>query len=424
MKQTKTAILSIGSEILEGRILNTNSQWLSKNLSSMGFNVAMTATCNDVISEIKDSAKFLLKTADLLIVTGGLGPTTDDITRDGIAELVDLPLKEHPDALENIKEFFAKRNREVKNTNIRQALVPEGSKIFRNEVGTAPGFCSSMTLDGKTKHIISMPGPPIELKEMFNSYGISLIENLGLSAKPLYEKAIRVFGVGESTLGEIIEELDIPKSVDIAYRYSYPEIQILFKSTTKEDTETAAKLSKAAIKYDVIFSESENVHLPETLHNLLIKKGKTISFAESCTGGLVSKLLTDFSGSSAYLLGSGVTYANSAKTKLLNVSPNTLESKGAVSSETAKEMAKGVRDLFGSDIAVSITGIAGPTGGTEEKPVGTFHIGFLMGDELISYKYFRPGAREQIRLYAAHAALDLVRRKLLDLPPHGYVKSE
>ena len=424
MTQAKAAILSIGSEILEGRILNTNSQWLSKNLCSMGFNVCLTATCNDVISEIKESAEFLLKTADLLIVTGGLGPTTDDITRDGIAELVGLPLEENSDALENIKEFFTKRDREVKDSNTRQALVPKGSKILRNEVGTAPGFCSSITLDGKVKHIISMPGPPVELKEMFNTYGISLIENLGLSTKPLYEKAIRVFGVGESTLGEIVEELDIPKSVDIAYRYSYPEIQILFKSANKEDIDKSYKLSKAAIKSDVIFSESEDIHLPETLHNLLIEKEKTIAFAESCTGGLVSKLLTDVSGSSAYLLASGVTYSNSAKTKLLNVSADTLESKGAVSSETAKEMAKGIREFFGSDIGVSITGIAGPTGGTEEKPVGTFHIGFSMGDELVSYKYFIPSAREQVRSFAAHAALDLTRRKLLDLPPHGFIKPE
>ncbi|MCB0318478.1 MAG: competence/damage-inducible protein A, partial [Bdellovibrionales bacterium] len=403
--QTKAAILCIGSELLEGRILNSNFQWLAKNLYNLGFKISAELTCDDIISDIVSFATTMLINADLLILTGGLGPTSDDLTREAVSKLVGKPLEENAEALENIKDFFSKRGRNLKQANLRQALVPQDSVILKNLVGTAPGFCLKTIIDSKEKFIISMPGPPLELQEMFKNFVIPIIESKEFNRNKFHQRFLRVFGIPESTLGEIINSLTIPNEVEVAYRYSFPIVQILFKSFNESKVETALELTKNAVDINCVISETEDLSLAELVHSLLLKNNKTISFAESCTGGLISKMLTDLPGSSAYLLGSAVTYSNQSKTRVLNVDPSIIKENGAVSSQTAKSMAIGASSIFDSQIAVSVTGIAGPDGGSAEKPVGSFYIGLNYENKVSAHQYFFPSTRKNIRLYAAHVAL-------------------
>ncbi|MEZ4753785.1 MAG: competence/damage-inducible protein A [Bdellovibrionota bacterium] len=410
--------------MLEGRILNTNAQWLSRKLYSLGFKVTAIAVCDDVISEINESSKKLLDSADILISTGGLGPTSDDITREAYEKFLQVPLVTNQLALNEIKAYFDLRKREMNDLNVRQALMPKAAIMLSNKVGTAPGFAYWIKLASEKKLLIVLPGPPRELYEMYQSFVIPLLESAEFTRIQVCEKILRIFGVGESSLQSLITPLKLPSSVEIAYRYHFPEVQILLKSLNHAETEAAYQALKNHIPSDVVFSESAEISLAETVHNLLIDKRQSLSLAESCTGGLISKLLTDISGSSEYLLGAGVTYANSAKQKLLNVTAETLATKGAVSFEAARQMADGARKFFGSELAISVTGIAGPSGGSADKPVGTFYLGFASSSESQAYQGFFSGTRDTIRKFAAFAALDLLRRKLLNLPPHGILRSE
>jgi nicotinamide-nucleotide amidase len=366
----------------------------------------------DNMDRVLESLKIAKSRSHYIFVTGGLGPTEDDITRDAISVFTNHPLKEDPLSKEKIMEYFQKKNSPMPPSNLKQALIPDGSQILYNNFGTAPGFI--LTLEDR--FIVSLPGPPQEMQSMFENEVIpSLFSNFQTT---IASKFIKVFGMGESSVEENIMDLVLNQtSPTIATYASYADVTI--RLTAKNDAGAGDEI------FEPVFSEvlkrlgkhvysTDHEDLNQVVANLLLKKKVTISTAESCTGGLLAKSLTDVPGiSQAYQTGF-VTYSNQAKIKALGVSPQTLEKYGAVSGHTALEMAIGARLNSRSDISLSITGIAGPDGGTEEKPVGLVYIGFSSAKNSFAKELRLSGNRDKIRNFTTLHALNIIREYLLD----------
>jgi nicotinamide-nucleotide amidase len=417
--QTPVSILCTGSEILDGRIDDSNSRFLIQALEELGVHAGQILACRDDIASIRKSIEFLLSHSRLLIISGGLGPTSDDVTREAVAEFAGHPLYLDAQALTDLKDLYQRRKRNFDSSNTKQAQFPQGSVVLKNPVGTAAGF----RLDaGAGKQIFVVPGVPHELKRMFNDHIAPIIRHEFGTATAQPSRYLHVFGLPESKVGELVERNPVPPGISISYRAHYPEIIIKISSDdasapVAEFTEHA----KEAIGKDFIFSELPEQTFDQALHSLLSEKGKTIALAESCTGGLLGSLLTSNPGSSKYFLGGVIAYSNEIKSSQLHVPRDLIDSKGAVSVEVAECMAKGARDVFSSDLGVSITGIAGPEGGSTEKPVGTFFVGFASHDRTQAFHCFAAASRNMLRTFASFTALDIVRRYLLgyDLRPSG-----
>ena len=367
-------ILCIGTEVLIGDIVNTNAAYLGKHLSEAGFNVYYHTVCGDNRARMTECMRLALSRSDLVFITGGLGPTYDDITKEVAAELFGLPLVEHAEILERLKAYFAARGRVMTDNNRKQALIPDGAHIFENRFGTADGLAVS---DGK-KTLILMPGPPNEMRPMFEN---EVLPYLSVhSDHVLVSSNVHIFGMGESSVESALAELmKTSENPTIAPYIGEGEVRLRV-SARAENAEKAGKLIAPVVEKirETLGNAVYGVDVP-SLESVLAEKlkaaHKTISFAESCTGGLISKRFTDVPGASEVFGFGFVTYANEAKIKLLGVSPETLEKHGAVSPETAREMAVGAKNVSGADFAVAVTGIAGPTGGTPEKPVGLVYMG-------------------------------------------------
>ncbi|MGL6185712.1 MAG: competence/damage-inducible protein A [Clostridium chrysemydis] len=410
----KCEILSIGTELLLGDILNTNAQFLSKELANLGLDVYYQGVVGDNKERILKAFEEGFKRSEIILTTGGLGPTKDDLTKELAAEYLGLDLKLHKESLESIKDYFKKLGRECVKSNEKQAYFPEEAIILKNNFGTAPG--AIMKKDNKT--IIILPGPPKEMKPMFLNEARPYLEKL--TETTIVSDIIRIFGVGESKVDELLEDLiRDSKNPTVAPYAKEGEVilRVTSKGSSKKECEDLNKPVISKIKEvlkDNVYGMGEDP-IQFAVAKSLVLKGLTIGSAESCTGGLIAARLIDYPGVSSAFLEGAVTYSNEAKIRTLKVKEETLNSFGAVSEETAKEMAEGIAKRCGSDIGISTTGIAGPGGGTEEKPVGLVYIGIYVKGKVYAKKHTFTGNREAVRNRACMTALDMVRREILKI---------
>lgn len=408
-------IIAIGSELLTPDRTDTNSLWLTSKLNQIGIEVKLKTIVGDDQSRLEETIKDALKRSDVVISTGGLGPTEDDITRVVSARAVGRELVYHTELEADLRERFKRWGREMPEINKRQAYVIEGAEILPNPNGSAVG----MSVEIGEKFLVILPGPPRENQPMFENF---VFPKLREKSGEVFvkRKILRVAGIGESAVDEAIAPIyKLYETVDTSILFNKSEIEIHL--IAHADSETAADeiLEEIAAKIveklgGAVFALNGEL-MEEVIGNLLKERGETVSVAESCTGGLIGERLTDVAGASAYFVQGVVAYANEAKINTLKVPAEIIEKTGAVSAETAEAMAKGMRELAQTDYAISVTGIAGPDGGTDEKPVGTVFIGYADESRVKSFKIVLPGDRYLIRWRASQAALEYLRRKILQV---------
>ena len=410
----KVEVINTGTELLLGDILNSNFQYLSRRLNSMGFDVLYQTTVGDNPGRMKQVLEQAMTRADIVITSGGLGPTRGDITKEMVMEVCHTEAYLDLDTWGRIDAFFQNKGTCAPANNDKQAYVPIGAEVLQNEVGTAPGLW--LEYNGKT--FIMLPGPPSELIDVCEKQLWPRMQQRFSSQGIILSRVLHLRGIGESKVAEVIDSLIIAQSnptIAIYARYG----EIIIRITAKADNvDKANKLldkceQELRAYLDNYIYGVDDDSLAAALGKLLLAKGKTISFAESCSGGLASSLITDVAGSSEYLLGSVVTYTNMAKNKLINVQQDTLDRYGAVSRETACEMAVGVRRLLGSDYGVSITGNAGP-GASEGKPVGLVYIAVATEDALYWQEHHFASTRTENKLRIALTAISMVIDKILE----------
>ena len=404
-------LLSVGTEILLGDIVNTNAQFLAKELASMGIDIYYQSVVGDNKERMLQAFKEGLSRSDMIITTGGLGPTKDDMTKELACEYFGYKCELHEESLESIKEYFRRMGREFVESNEKQAYFPKEAIILKNNAGTAPG--AIIKKDDKT--IIVLPGPPSEMKRMFNESVRPYLEKL--TGYTIVSEVVRIHGVGESKVEELVQDLiDNGKNPTVAPYAKEGEVilRVTAKAKTKEEGEKLIDPVLTEIKNrlgDSIYNIGEE-GLNLTVAKLLVDKKLTIGTSESCTGGLLGAGLIDYPGISSSFLEGAITYSNEAKIKTLGVKEETLEKFGAVSEETAREMAEGIRKRCGADIGVSTTGIAGPDGGTDDKPVGLVYIGLSIGDKTIVTRNVFNGDRNSVRRRACLKAFDMIRLEI------------
>lgn len=407
-----TKIIAIGNELLRGDILDTNTAWLATSLNHIGFSLAGASLALDNVDEICRELEFASKSSDLVICTGGLGPTADDLTRDALAKFLNVDLELSQESLSRLEAQAKRRGRELYETGRRQAYFPKGAEIFVNTLGTADAF---LVKKGKCL-VVCLPGVPREMK-LFYERDLKpwLVKNYP-EVKKVYHKHLRIFGISESYIGKCVEECRLPKSIEVSYRASFPEVKLSFFSKVESEVIQAEKAVSEKMGEEFIFSREENEHLASVVFNLLLREKKTLSLAESCSGGKLADQIISIPGSSKVLLASVVSYSNEAKKEFLLVSEETIREQGAVSAEVALEMAEGIRERTGSDYAISVTGIAGPDGGSEEKPVGSVWIGLATTEVSEAHYFCYSTERNAFRTYVSTLALDLLRRLILNYP--------
>ena len=402
------AVLCIGTELTRGELVNSNATWLAEALTTIGFEVLAIDCVDDDRGRIEAVLTRLSLAHEVVVCTGGLGPTTDDITTECAARLAGVDLVRDEPSLDAIRERLLRFGRQMAFSNQKQADFPRGSRILPNPNGTAPGF--ELKLNRALAYF--MPGVPFEMKAMFESFVEPGI--LPLVGDRHFQVLLRTFGLPESEVNDRLIGIEAEHGVIIGYRATMPEIEVkvLARAATVAEAQARAELGARAVRErlgdDVIFGEGK-ARFPEAVCRVLETKGLTLALAESCTGGLVSELITAHSGASAVYRGGAVTYANDAKIALLGVPAVLLARYGAVSAEVARAMAEGARAAFNTDIALSLTGIAGPTGGNEEKPVGLVHYAVATANGVSDRRVVFIGNRDQIRRRAAFAGLALLR---------------
>ncbi|TFV97895.1 competence/damage-inducible protein A [Algoriphagus kandeliae] len=375
MKLVKAEIIAIGDELLYGQIMDTNSHWISKELDLVGVKVVRKTTVGDNRKDILDAFSEAEKKADLVLITGGLGPTQDDLTKPLLAEYFECPIQEVPEAVAAITEFFKRRGREMTPLNILQGHLPSCCEYVPNEVGTAPG----MWFERNGTYWMSMPGVPHEMKKLMKDFVLPKLPQI-FELPVIHHKVIKTAGIGESWLADLIKDWEnaLPEHIKLAYLPSLGHVKLRLTGfgtnleQIQAEIENQIELVFPTIQKYVYGYNEES--LETAIGKLLKEKGKTLALAESCSGGYITHLITTVPGSSEYLQGAVVPYHNQFKEKILGVKKETLETVGAVSEETVEQMSQGVRKLFGADFGLASSGIAGPDGGTPEKPVGTVWI--------------------------------------------------
>jgi nicotinamide-nucleotide amidase len=404
-------LLSIGTELTTGVITDTNSSWLSRHLAELGMAVTRHVTLSDDRADIHRAIADAAARCELLIVTGGIGPTADDLTRFGLADALATTLEENAEALEQIRGFFARWGREMSAANRIQALLPRGSSPLENATGTAPVMVAPL---GDCR-IICLPGVPSEMKRMFDDHVAPALA--ALDARPVIViRALHTFGAAEAEVAQRIEHLMRPgrnPAVGTTASDAVISVRIVARAEAGEAADVLADQDQAEVAGllgDLVFGRAEET-LATAVARLLIERRATVSTAESCTGGLLAKLLTDVPGSSAYFLRGYVTYANEAKIELVGVPAELIHEHGSVSEPVARVMAHGCRERSGSDFALSVTGVAGPTGGSAEKPVGLVYIGLAdaAGVEVKRCLFGAHLSRESIRDRTCKTALNMLR---------------
>lgn len=407
-------IISVGTELLLGNIANTDAQTLSQGLSELGIDVYFHTVVGDNPERLKSAIALARERSDIIITTGGLGPTVDDLTKQTIAECFGKKLEFHEDIAEKIESYFQKIGREMTKNNLQQAYLPEGCQVLENSWGTAPGC--AFELEGK--HVIMLPGPPSECQAMFQNRAYPYL--LKLSDSVICSRSVRIFGMGESAVEDLLSDMMKTMQNPTVAPYA-KEGEVMVRITAKAETACLAGtmidpvLARVReILGDVIYAVDVD-SLEETILNLLSENKKTLAVAESCTGGMLSKRLTDIPGASAVFLGGAVTYSNDSKNAVLGVPPDMIEGCGAVSEQVARAMAAGTRRVFSSDLGLGITGIAGPDGGSDEKSVGTVYIALDSEGFTFCRKLNLGMSRARTRITACNYAMDLVRRFLTGL---------
>jgi len=412
-------LINTGSELMLGRILNTHQQWICRQMADLGYTVSRQVAISDTATDIEAAIREALGRADLIITTGGLGPTSDDLTREMVAKLLGKTLREDPEAVQNIERFFEVRQRPMPDRIKTQALVPEGAIVLQNAHGLAPGVAVELNPNpfraGAGALLIMLPGPPRELRPMFRESVIPLLRQKLAAESVFLSRTLRTVGIGESVIQEKIATALarlVQSGMDVGYCASTGQVDIrlaAFGDQSKTLIAEAEQIVRDQIGAHIFGVEEET--LESVIIHALTSSGKTLALAESCTGGYIAHRLTNVPGASAVLLAGLVTYSNAVKEKFLGVQSETLKSHGAVSEPVALEMAEGARRETKADYAISVTGIAGPTGGTPDKPVGTVFIGLATPLKTFVRKYYNPYDRETFKQVTSHQALDLLRRK-------------
>lgn len=412
----QTELITIGDEILFGQTIDTNSAWMGKKLNALGIQVSQITSIKDEREAIK---KALLaaehSAASLVLITGGLGPTKDDITKHVLSEYFGTYLERNQEVLEKIQSFFKERGREMLESNNQQADLPKACTILLNEMGTASG----MWFERNDTIFVSMPGVPYEMKHLMSEQVLPRLQEI-FQLPAIFHKTIMTEGIGESFLVEIIKDWEISliaEDIKIAYLPSPGIVRVRLTAMGTEIEPLQEKVNRKAqeLHYLIpqyIFGE-DDISMEEALGNLLKEKGKTIASAESCTGGYIAHLLTNRPGSSAFYLGGFISYDNQVKVEVLNVDKDSIKEEGAVSETVVKQMANGARNLLKTDLAIATSGIAGPDGGTDEKPVGTVWIAVASTSGVIAKKFLFEKNRDRNIRRSAMSAMSMVRKVLI-----------
>jgi nicotinamide-nucleotide amidase len=416
-------IICVGTELLLGDILNTNAQFLAQQLASLGIPHYYQTVVGDNPVRLKQAIAIAIErnllpnSTAVLIFTGGLGPTLDDLTHETIADFFSTPLVEHPEILEDIARKYAQRGREMTPSNRKQALIPSGAKILPNPIGTAPGI---VWQPRPNLAILTFPGVPSEMHRMWQETAVPYLKSLGFGREIIYSRTLKFWGIAESALAENVSAfLKLPNPTVAPYA---AKGEVKLRVSAKASSATAAEQLIAPVEQQLQqiaglnYFGADDETLASVVGKLLIAAGETLSVAESCTGGALGQMLTSVAGSSRYFMGGIISYDNSIKISLLGVNPQDLVQQGAVSAVVAEQMADGVRKRLSTTWGLSITGIAGPDGGTPAKPVGLVYIGLAGangGVQSFEYRFGQGRERDLIRHFSTCNALDLLRRKLL-----------
>ncbi|MBR8831535.1 MAG: putative competence-damage inducible protein [Chroococcopsis gigantea SAG 12.99] len=411
-------IICVGTELLLGDIVNTNAQFLALELASLGIPHYFQTVVGDNIDRLCSAIEIASGRADILIFTGGLGPTPDDLTHDAIGAFFKSPLVEYPEIVADITTKFARIDRPMTPSNLKQALLPGGASILPNPSGTAPGI---IWQPRPGLSLLTFPGVPSEMRKMWRETAVTYLKSLGWGSNIIYSRLMRFYGIGESALAAKVTHLFDSSNPTVAPYAGMGEVRLRVSAYASSQTQAVSLIEPVAQEIISIagldYFGSDDDSLASIVSTLLLERGETLSVAESCTGGGLGQMLTDMPGSSAYFKGGVIAYDNSVKASLLGVDSSALELHGAVSETVASQMARGVRDRLGTDWGVSITGIAGPGGGTETKPVGLVYIGLANPQgEVKSFEYRFSSYRDRltIRSLSALSALDRLRRYLLE----------
>lgn len=406
-------LICVGTELLLGNIVNTNAAFISEKCAMLGLSMYYQSVVGDNPERLEEMLLHAKERSDIIILSGGLGPTKDDLTKETAAKVMGKELVEDAQAREEIERFMGKLGNTVTDNNWKQALVPKNCTVLYNENGTAPGIIME---DGSTRMIL-LPGPPNELVPMFEEQVFPYLQDL--QPEVICSKMVKLCGIGESAAETEILDLIDAKNPTVAPYAKTGEVHL--RITVKAESEERAFAMIAPVEEELqrrfgnlIFTDEPQITLEMAVYELLKQHHLTVTTAESCTGGLLAGRLVNVSGISEYFKEGYITYSNEAKEKLLGVSHDTLEKYGAVSPQTAEEMAKGGAKAAGADICVAVTGIAGPDGGTEEKPVGLVYISCCCKGKISTEKKLYTGSRSKIREYSVATALTLLRKTILD----------
>ena len=408
-------IITIGDEILIGQIIDTNSAWIGQLLNKHGFRISKIITVGDGEKEIYDAIESGMNQSDLVLLTGGLGPTKDDITKKVIADYFEVGMEFSEETWVKISKFFEHIGRTTTPAHRQQCYMPSNVNLLYNKMGTAPG----MWFEKDNKVLISMPGVPYEMKYIMEHQVLSKIKDK-FSTTPIAHRTIRTAGMGESKIAERVQEIEanLPDFIKLAFLPNLGHVRLRLTGIHESETELNQILDKKVKEIEAEISDIvyaiEDISLEEVVNKRMIEDDLTIATAESCTGGYLAHRLTSIPGSSAYFKGSIVAYANKVKVNQLAVNEKTLEEHGAVSEETVQEMVKGCLNSFQTDIAIATSGIAGPTGGTPNKPVGTIWIAIGNMEEIITLKLQLGKNRLKNIEYTANVALNLLLKFLID----------
>lgn len=402
-------IITIGDEILIGQIIDTNSAWMAQELNAVGIRVKQISSVSDDREHILKALDEAQQRADIILITGGLGPTKDDITKKTLSEYFSVDMRLDEEALANVTRIFAKYNRPLLEVNRLQAMVPANCEVVNNHNGTAPG----MWFNHKGKVLVSMPGVPHEMMYMIEQQVIPKLKAI-FTLPVIIHKTLLTVGEGESFLAERIADIEdsLPSHIKLAYLPKLGQVRLRLSGYGENGETLQNEINSFATQLTQrlgnIVAADEDIALEKAIMNRLEERGETISIAESCTGGYLSQLFTQHAGSSATFLGGAVSYSNQLKESILGVNPATIEQFGAVSEQTATEMVQGALKQFKSTYAISITGIAGPTGGTDAKPVGTVWIGVAGNGEMLVRKFQFGNKRRQNIERSAITALGML----------------
>ena len=411
----KASIVSIGNEVLSGQTVDTNASYLSRKLLSIGIPVVSSYTITDDVDSILRALNLASGDADVVLATGGLGPTDDDLTRQGFAKFMGTELQLENELLERIEDFFTRRNLRMPEGNKIQAYIPSGAKALANNIGTAPGIMA----DVECKLLIALPGVPSEMERMFEESVFAELRKLVSEPQQagMVIRKLKCFGAGESTIAELLGSLcqrGRNPLINCTVKHGLITLHIVATADDKDEAQQMVEKDEKLLRSilgELVYGTDEQT-LAEVVGQQLAQQKKTIAVAESCTGGALAKLITDIAGASKYFTHGWVTYSNTAKNTELGVSSELIEKYGAVSDRVAEAMARGARQRAGTDIAIGITGIAGPTGGSEQKPVGLVYISVDSNGDCETQRFIMSGDRALIRLRAAQTALNMLRLRL------------